>query len=59
MKTVWVYYDTSKQMGDDGHLKVFATSDAAEAWFAKYDTEGVAFEFPVIGSEPRGPSIVP
>jgi hypothetical protein len=26
------------------HLKVFADQDAAHAWFAEYDREGVAFE---------------
>ena len=46
--TVWIYVDTSKQVGDVDHLKVFATSDAANAWFNKNDTEGVAFPYPVI-----------
>jgi hypothetical protein len=31
------------------HLKVFANADAAEAWFAENDPEGVAFEYEVIG----------
>jgi len=32
-----------------GHLrKVFATTDAAEAWFAENDPEGVAFEYEVL-----------
>jgi hypothetical protein len=26
MKTVWVYVDTSKQVGDVDHLKIFKTS---------------------------------
>ena len=30
MKTVWVYVDTSKNVGDVDHLKVFATENAAE-----------------------------
>ena len=47
--TVLIYVDTSKQVGDKDHLKVFATPDAAEAWFAKNDPEGVAFEYEVIG----------
>jgi hypothetical protein len=48
--TVLIYVDTSKQVGDKDHLKVFATpSDAAEAWFAENDPEGVAFEHEVIG----------
>jgi hypothetical protein len=28
--TVWIYVDTSKQVGDRDHLKVFASEDAAE-----------------------------
>ena len=32
--TVLIYVDTSKQVGDPDHLKVFANADAAEAWFA-------------------------
>lgn len=49
MSIVWIYVDTSKQVGDPDHLKVFATIEAAEAWFEKNDPEGVAFEYPVIG----------
>jgi hypothetical protein len=30
MKTVWIYVNTSKQVGDPEHIKVFATTDAAE-----------------------------
>jgi hypothetical protein len=44
---VWIYVDTRKQVGDKDHLKVFASDDAANAWFAKHDPEGVAFEYPV------------
>jgi len=33
--TVLIYVDTSKQVGDLEHIKVFANADAAEAWFAK------------------------
>ena len=47
--TVLIYVDTSKQVGDLEHIKVFANADAAEAWFAKNDPEGVAFEHEVIG----------
>lgn len=39
---VWVY-----QKGDE--LKVFATNEIAQAWFAKNDHEGVAFAYEVIG----------
>jgi hypothetical protein len=45
--TVWVYVNTSKQVGDKDHLKVFANEIAAEAWFRENDPEGVAFEYPV------------
>jgi len=47
--TVCVYINTSKQVDDPEHLKVFATADAAAAWFAENDPEGVAFEYEVIG----------
>ena len=33
-----------KQVGDPDHLKIFATTDAAETWFEENDPEGVAFE---------------
>jgi hypothetical protein len=45
--TVWIYVDTSRQVGDTEHLKVFANEDAAEAWFCENDPEGAAFEYPV------------
>jgi hypothetical protein len=45
---VWIYVDTSKRVGDPDHLKVFANEDAAQAWFAQHDPEGVAFAYPVI-----------
>jgi hypothetical protein len=45
---VLVYVDTSKQVGDRDHLKVFANADAAETWFAENDPEGVAFEYEVL-----------
>jgi len=47
MKTVWVYINTAKKVGDKNHLKVFATQHAAERWFANHDPEGVAFEYSV------------
>ena len=31
--TVFVYVNTSKQIGDKDHVKVFANVDAAENWF--------------------------
>jgi hypothetical protein len=36
--TVWVYVDTSNQVGDKDHLK--ADADAAERRLAKHDSEG-------------------
>jgi hypothetical protein len=47
--TVWIYVDTNKQVGDGDHLKVFATANAANAWFAERDAEGAAFEYPIAG----------
>jgi hypothetical protein len=49
MTTVWIYVDTSKEVGDIDHLKVFATADAAEKWFEDNDPIGVAFEYEVEG----------
>ena len=47
--SVLIYVDTSKQVGDPDHLKVFAKAEAAATWFAEHDPEGVAFEYEVIG----------
>ena len=46
--SVFVYVDTSKQVGDPEHIKVFANQDAAETWLAENDPEGVAFEYLVL-----------
>jgi hypothetical protein len=46
--TVFVYVNTSKQVGDKEHVKVFANQDAAEKWFEETDPEGVAFEYEVL-----------
>ena len=55
--TVWIYVDTHKLVSDKDHLKVFATIEAAEAWFEEHDPEGVAFEYDVMGvGAARGPS---
>ena len=48
MTTVWVYTNTSKQVGDIDHLKVFATARAAEEWFEDNNPLGVAFEYEVL-----------
>jgi hypothetical protein len=47
-RMIVIYVDTSKDVGDVDHLKVFANEDAAERWFAEHDPEGVTFEYPVI-----------
>ena len=46
--TVLIYVDTSKQVGEPDHLKVFVNQDAAETWFEEDDPEGVAFEYEVL-----------
>ena len=46
--TVLIYVNTSKEVGDPEHLKVFANADAAEKWFEENDPAGVAFEYPVL-----------
>ena len=48
MKTVWVYINTAKEVGDVDHLKVFANAEAAEKWFEENDPEGVAFEYELL-----------
>ena len=48
MKTVFVYVNTSKQVGDANHLKRFANVDAAEKWFEENHPEGVALEYEVL-----------
>jgi hypothetical protein len=48
MKTVWIYVDTRKQVGDKDHLRVFASEASAEKWFADNDPEGVAFAYDVV-----------
>jgi hypothetical protein len=45
--TVLVYVNTSKQVGDRDHIKVFANSDAAEKWFEENDPV-LAFEYEVL-----------
>jgi hypothetical protein len=42
--TVWIYVDTSNQVGDAEHVKVFATKDAAATWFEENDPEGEVLE---------------
>ena len=60
MTTVWVYVDTSKEVGDRDDLKVFATPDAADEWFKENDLEGgVAIGYEVLGDETRSRSYCP
>lgn len=33
MTTVWIYVDTSKEVGDVDHLKMFATAELADILF--------------------------
>lgn len=48
-KTVRLYVDfRARRPATRIHLKVFATEEAAERWFAEHDPEGVAFKYPVI-----------
>ena len=35
--TVVVYVNTSKQVGDADHIKVFANQDSPETWFAEIE----------------------
>ena len=46
--TVWIYVDTSRDVGDADHLRVFANEVAAEAWFNENDHEGIAFRYEAI-----------
>ena len=46
--TVFIYVDTSKEVGDPDHLKVFANADAADTWLEENVPEGVAFEYEVL-----------
>jgi len=50
MKTVLIYVNTTKQVGDVDHLKVFANEEAADRWFKANDPEGVALEYEVLGT---------
>jgi len=43
MTTVWIYVDTTKEVGDVDHLKVFATPELADEWFKENEPEGVVF----------------
>ena len=46
--TVFIYVDTSKEVGDPDHLKFFATADAADTWLEENEPEGLAFVYEVL-----------
>jgi hypothetical protein len=46
--TVFIYVDTSKEVGDPDHLKVFANAAAADTWLEENEPEGVAFKYEVL-----------
>jgi hypothetical protein len=47
--TVFIYVDTSEEVGDPDHLKVFTNAEAADTWLEENEPEGLAFEYEVIG----------
>jgi hypothetical protein len=48
-KTVWIYIDPSKPIGDPEQLTVFATPEAAEKWFRDHGyPEGLTLKRKVI-----------
>jgi hypothetical protein len=49
MKPVCVYVDTSRDVGDVNRLRVFASPEVADEWFAENDPEGAAFKYEVLG----------
>jgi hypothetical protein len=55
MRTVWIYVDHHKEVGDPDHIKVLETAFAAERWFEDSDPIGTAFEYPVIGASSGEP----
>jgi hypothetical protein len=59
MTTVWIYVDTSRDIGDCDHLKLFESEAAANEWIKDNDPEGVAFEYDVWDRHPAGRALVP
>jgi hypothetical protein len=47
-KMVWIYVDANHQVGHPDHLKVFATSETADEWLQRNDSEGTAFGYEVL-----------
>src|ERR1044071_9818253 len=54
--TVLIYVDTSKQVGDPDHLKVFDNADAAATRLAENDPEGAALSTTCSAKNKNGPS---
>ena len=48
MKTVWVYVNTRKKIGDVDYLKVFASARVADRWLKKNDRVGAAVRCEVL-----------
>jgi hypothetical protein len=48
MTTVFIYVNTSKQVGDLDHIKVFIDEATANRWLSENDPEGMAFEYEVL-----------
>jgi hypothetical protein len=44
MKTVWVYINTAREVGDVDHLKVLLRQKRPMDVFAEHDAESMAFE---------------
>ena len=53
--TVFVYVNTSKQVGDADHVKVFANVDAAEKWFEENDPEASRSSMSFLNERHRPP----
>jgi hypothetical protein len=48
VRTVWIYTDTTKRVGDEDHLRVFESPGVFERWKETQDPEAQAFEYVVI-----------
>lgn len=46
----WFYTDTRHPEGDARRYREFTTGDESDAWFARNDPEGVAWEYPDLAS---------
>jgi hypothetical protein len=48
VRTVWIYIDVTKEVGDEDHLMVFESPGIFERWKETNDSQGVALEHVVI-----------